>query len=79
MYLLRFNKSIFYAHDCRTRRWLDKNEKVVLQPKGEGHSLMVANFVSADYSWCEDKEGSSAEVYFQPWKNHKGYFDGEKI
>ena len=52
---------------------------MVLESKREGHSLMVANFVSADHGWCEDEEGNLAEVYFQPEKNPEGYFNGEKI
>ena len=43
------DKSIFYANDCQKVCWVHKSETVVPQEKGEGASLMAANFVSADY------------------------------
>ncbi|KAG1738317.1 uncharacterized protein EDB91DRAFT_1054548 [Suillus paluster] len=45
------NESTFYANDRRKLIWEHKSKGAVPQPKGEGSSLMVADFVSADYRW----------------------------
>ncbi|KAF8335676.1 uncharacterized protein EI90DRAFT_3152738 [Cantharellus anzutake] len=42
-------ESIFYAHDRRRVRWVHNSETPKPYPKGEGASLMVSDFVSADY------------------------------
>ncbi|KAL5633413.1 hypothetical protein ACGC1H_003789 [Rhizoctonia solani] len=44
-------ESTFYAHDRRLTRWIHEQETARLFKKGEGVSLMVADFVSADYGW----------------------------
>ncbi|KAF8162642.1 hypothetical protein B0H34DRAFT_649809, partial [Crassisporium funariophilum] len=38
------NESTFYAHDRRTRRWVHRQEKAKPYAKGEGYSLMIADF-----------------------------------
>jgi len=43
------DESTFYANDRRKIRWVHKGETAVPYAKGEGVSLMVADFVSADY------------------------------
>ncbi|THG92559.1 hypothetical protein EW026_g8379 [Hermanssonia centrifuga] len=43
------DESTFYAHDQRQSRWVREGEAPTPYAKGEGHSLMVADFVSADY------------------------------
>ena len=45
------DESMFYANDQRKLQWVHQNESAVPQPKGEGASLMVTDFVSADYGW----------------------------
>ncbi|KAG2058716.1 hypothetical protein BDR06DRAFT_1003904 [Suillus hirtellus] len=40
------DESTFYANDRRRNRWVHKMESAVPQPKGEGASLMVADFVA---------------------------------
>ena len=45
------DESTFYANDRHMLQWVHKDEKAVPRPKGEGASLMVADFVSADYGW----------------------------
>jgi hypothetical protein len=45
------DESTFYANDRRRERWVHETEGAVPQPKGEGASLMVVDFVSADYGW----------------------------
>ena len=69
------DESIFYANDWRKIHWVHKHDKPELQPKGEGASIMVADFVSADYGWLQSPDGTqSTRLYFYPGKNRDGYF-----
>jgi hypothetical protein len=51
------DESIFYAHDRRKLRWVRKSETAKPYAKGEGKSLMVADFVSADYGFLRSHDG----------------------
>ncbi|KAJ7233607.1 hypothetical protein B0H12DRAFT_1028362, partial [Mycena haematopus] len=44
------DESIFYAHDRKRKSWYHK-DATKLHKKGDGHSLMVADFVSVDFGW----------------------------
>ena len=64
------DESIFYANDRRKTRWVHDTETALPYTKGEGASLMVADFVSADYGWLTSPDKKeSARVYFKPGKN----------
>jgi len=59
------DKCTFYANDRRIVRWVHKDETAVPRAKGEGASLMVADFISADYGWLSSPDGSeSTRVVF---------------
>jgi hypothetical protein len=74
------DESTFYAHDRRKKRWVHESEKAVPRAKGEGASLMVSDFVSADYGWLRSPDGKeSARVLFKAGKNRDGYFTNEDI
>jgi hypothetical protein len=74
------DESTFYANDRRKIRWVHKSEKAVPHAKGEGTSLMVADFVSADYGWLRSPDGSKeAQVLFKAGKACEGYFTNEDI
>jgi hypothetical protein len=74
------DESTFYAHDRRDVRWVHLTEGAVPKPKGEGASLMVANFVSADYGWLQSEDGKeSARILFKAGKGRDGYFTTENI
>lgn len=75
------DESTFYAHDRRLVYWQKKTGKGPKpKPKGEGISLMVADFVSADYGWLTSPDGNeSARVLFKAGKNREGYFTNEEI
>ena len=45
------DESTFYAHDRRTHCWIHESENAKPYVKGEGHSLMIVDFVSAEYGW----------------------------
>ena len=48
---------------------------MVPRAKGEGHTLMVADFVSADYGWLRSPDGNeSARVLLRPGAQRDGYF-----
>jgi hypothetical protein len=69
------DESMFYVNDQQIVHWVHMGDKTVPQAKGEGASLMVANFVSVDYGWWTSIDGSkSTQVLFKAGKQHKGYF-----
>src|ERR1700676_1001628 len=71
---------MFYANDHRKLCWAHKNETAVPCPKGEGASLMVSDFVSADYGWLRSPDNTKeARVFFKAGKNREGYFTNEDI
>lgn len=45
------DESIFYANDRRKSHWKAPEDTPKPEPKGEGESLMVSDFVSADLGW----------------------------
>ena len=74
------DESTFYAHDRRKRRWIHKDEKAKPYAKGEGHSLMVADFVSADYGWMASRDKKkTARILFRAGKGREGFFTNENI
>lgn len=69
------DESIFYAHDRQKKGWYHKDATASPYPKGEGLSLMVADFVSADFGWLRGVDGvRSARCVFRPGKNRDGWF-----
>jgi hypothetical protein len=74
------DESTFYANDRRQVRWVHEDEKAVPRAKGEGASLMVSDFVSADYGWLRAPDRSEeARVLFKAGKGREGYFTCEDI
>lgn len=74
------DESTFYANDRRRTRWVHKSETAKPYAKGEGHSLMAAHFVSADYGWLASPDGKeSARILFRAGKAREGYFDNNNI
>ncbi|KAJ6629861.1 hypothetical protein B0H10DRAFT_1903748 [Mycena sp. CBHHK59/15] len=64
------DESIFYAHDCHRKTWRHKDVSIKPRKKGEGVSLMVADFVLADFGWLVGpKTGRQARVILKPGKN----------
>ncbi|KAF8872221.1 hypothetical protein CPB85DRAFT_1445127 [Mucidula mucida] len=47
----RHNELTFYAHDQRKLGWRHDGAKAEINPKGEGASEMVGDFVSPDHGW----------------------------
>jgi hypothetical protein len=74
------DESVFYAHDRRKKGWYHKDASAKPYAKGEGQSLMVADFVSAEFGWLTSPDGKrSAQRLFRPGANRDGYFSNEEI
>ncbi len=69
------DESIFYAHDQRRKTWYHKDAAAKPYWKGEGASLMITDFFSADFGWLQSLDGTqSTHHIFKPGKNRDGYF-----
>jgi hypothetical protein len=74
------DESTFYAHDRKKTVWVHDSANPKPYAKGEGHSIMVADFVSADYGWLQSPDRKEcARVLFRAGKGRDGYFDNEAI
>ena len=74
------DECIFYAHDRWITRWVHSSETAKPYAKGKGQSLMVADFVSADYGFLSSAEGGeSACIEIKPGKNRDGYFSNDDL
>ncbi|KAJ7087942.1 hypothetical protein B0H15DRAFT_922898 [Mycena belliarum] len=72
------DESIFYAHDRRRKGWYHK-DAFKLHQKGDGASLMVADFVSVDFGWSPTLNGRTARRFMKPGKNRDGYMTCQDI
>jgi hypothetical protein len=74
------DESIFYTHDRRKKAWYHKDAPAKPYTKGEGASLMIADYVSADFGWlCLPDGKRSARQVMKPGKNKDGYFSSDDI
>jgi hypothetical protein len=74
------DESVFHGNDRCDLYWVHKDEKATPKPKGEGASLMVTDFVSADYGWLRSPDGKvEARRLFRPGKNRDGYFNNADV
>ncbi|KAF8601302.1 hypothetical protein BDV93DRAFT_446005 [Ceratobasidium sp. AG-I] len=81
------DESTFYAHNRRQTRWVHESETAALHKKGEGVSMMVADFVSGDYGWLrrcppidsDNKEDNNARVTFRAGKQRDGWFTTQGV
>ena len=76
----RHDESTFYANDRRQSGWVKKGAGAKPQPKGEGESIMISDFVSPEHGWCKSPDGKEcARVVFRAGKGRDGYFSAENI
>ena len=74
------DETIFYAHDRRKKGWYHKDAPAKPYTKGEGATVMVADFVSAKFGWLCSPDGQrTARRVMKPGKNKDGYFSSEDI
>jgi hypothetical protein len=52
--IITHDESTFYENDRTTRRWVPMEETPVPQPKGEGASIMVSDFISPVFGRLKD-------------------------
>jgi hypothetical protein len=52
--LVTHDESTFYANDHRKTKWIHSTEKVLLERKGEGQSLMVSDFLTSEWGRLKD-------------------------
>lgn len=75
-----YNKSVFYVHDCRKSHWVYRDKMVMPKSKGEDASLIIADFISADYRWLHSPDRTKhAHEYFKLDKNWDRWFTNEDI
>ncbi|KAI0723025.1 hypothetical protein C8Q76DRAFT_691602 [Earliella scabrosa] len=78
--LLWHDESVFYANDRRVVYWVPEGEKAVPRAKGEGASMMISDFFSAEDGWLRSEDGkTSARRLFRPGKNRDGYFSNDDV
>lgn len=53
----KHDETTFYANDRRRTRWVHESEAPTPVRKGEGASIMVADFVSPEFGWCRSIDG----------------------
>lgn len=69
------NESTYYAHDCCQNTWVSPDSSPTPRTKGEGQSLIIADFVLVDYGWLQSPDGKeTACIVFKAGKNREGYF-----
>jgi hypothetical protein len=74
------DESTFFANDRRQTYWMPPDKGPSPYAKGQGVSLMVAHFVSADYGWLESPDGKeTAMVIFRAGRGRDGYFTCDDI
>lgn len=73
------DESIFYANDRREICWVHASETPCPKRKGEGVSIMVADFVSPDYGWMAGPNGERARIFLKPGAGRDGYFTNERF
>ncbi|THH27698.1 hypothetical protein EUX98_g6488 [Antrodiella citrinella] len=75
------DESTFYANDRRKTRWVHGLEGAVPRTKGEGASLMISDFYSAEFGWLRSptNPNRAARRLFKAGKNRDGYFTHEDV
>jgi len=52
--LITYDESTFFQNDERTTRWSHQDSRPAPKPKGEGQSLMVSDFLTAEWGHLHD-------------------------
>jgi hypothetical protein len=74
------DESTYYPNDRCKIRWVHNSETAVPCAKGEGPSMMIADYASPDYGFLRSPDKTeSARVIFKAGKAREGYFKCEDI
>ncbi|KZS89290.1 hypothetical protein SISNIDRAFT_407601 [Sistotremastrum niveocremeum HHB9708] len=76
--LYTHDESTFYANDRRKTKWHHPHLDSLPQPKGEGESLMVSDFLSPEFGRLK-KDDQEARVLFRAGNSRDGYFTNDDI
>lgn len=71
------DESTFHANDQRRMRW-NNPDAIAPQPKGEGQSIMVSDFLTREWGRLEF-DGEEARTTFKAGKNRDGYFTNDDL
>jgi hypothetical protein len=52
--LITHDESTFYQNDERKTRWAHEAHEASLQPKGEGQTIMVSDFLTVEWGCLRD-------------------------
>ena len=93
--LVTHDESTFYQNNCRKTVWAQKTSRPTPQPKGDGQSIMVSDFLTFEWGRLRDGKESvhhhlssflfiyfvfrEACVIFKTGKNRDGYFGIEEL
>ncbi|KAI0070203.1 hypothetical protein K474DRAFT_1609121 [Panus rudis PR-1116 ss-1] len=91
--LVTHDESTFYQNDQRKSRWSHEAATATPQPKGDGQSIMVSDFLTVEWGHLVDGTDhsciavanfdgcmcSEARVLFKAGKNRDGYFDADDL
>lgn len=92
--LITHDESTFFQNDQRKTLWEHTSKNGVPRPKGEGQSLMISDFLTADWGRLRDNDRcvftfflllnshiyfSEARIVFKPGKNRDGWFSANDL
>ena len=64
------NKAIFYANAHKLCGWCHKNAPAKPYTKGEGLSLIIGEFITANFRWLESPDGKQSMcIIMKPGKS----------
>ncbi|KAL1669056.1 hypothetical protein GGF50DRAFT_44924 [Schizophyllum commune] len=76
------DESTFYQNDGRRIYWQHTKTRAAPQPKGEGQSIMVSDFLTSEWGRLrasDDDNAEDARVVFKAGKNRDGYFTAVEL
>ncbi|KAF8601597.1 hypothetical protein BDV93DRAFT_445445, partial [Ceratobasidium sp. AG-I] len=74
------DESIYRQNDQPQLIWNSPEPSNIPQPKGEGRTIMVADFVSQERGFLTSHNGeASARILFEVGKNREGYFNNANV
>ncbi|KAJ7588416.1 hypothetical protein C8J56DRAFT_743054, partial [Mycena floridula] len=78
--LITHDESTFFCHDQQKTFWQHVDHKAVPQPKGEGESLMVSDYLTSEWGRLRNQAGTeAARILFRAGKNREGWFANDNI
>ncbi|KAH8993203.1 hypothetical protein EDB92DRAFT_1796554 [Lactarius akahatsu] len=77
--LVTHDESTFFQNDLQKTCQEHKGNKPTPQPKGNGQSLMVSDFLTADWGHLCDRKDREARITFKPGLICDRYFDANNL